>query len=77
MKVYISALVGLVPTEMVSCFAAFMDACYIARRLDLDETTLDQLDHAISRFHTHREVFRAVGVRPKGFSLPRQHALNG
>ena len=75
MKVYIAALVGLVPTEMISCFAAFMDACYIARRPDLDEATLDKLDHAISRFHIHREVFRAVGVRPKGFSLPRQHAL--
>jgi len=30
---------------------------------------------AIRRFHEHRETFRVHGVRPKGFSLPRQHSL--
>ncbi|KAH9020564.1 hypothetical protein EDB85DRAFT_2075668 [Lactarius pseudohatsudake] len=27
------------------------------------------------RFHRHREIFREVGVRIKGFNLPRQHSL--
>lgn len=33
------------------------------------------LDDALSRFHHHREIFRESGVRPTGFSLPRQHSL--
>ncbi|KAF7983491.1 hypothetical protein HWV62_21806 [Athelia sp. TMB] len=75
MKVYIGALTGLVPSEMVQCFAAFMDACYITRRADFDEATLTELDNAVTRFHHHREVFRTHDVRPTGFSLPRQHSL--
>ncbi len=60
---------------MVQAIAAFLDACYIARRADLDEDSLHAFEAAVSRFHQLREIFRATGVRPTGFSLPRQHAL--
>ena len=30
---------------------------------------------ALNKFYTHREIFRHSGVRPDGFSLPRQHSL--
>ena len=30
---------------------------------------------ALKRFHEHRKIFQACGVRPDGFSLPRQHSL--
>ena len=33
------------------------------------------LRDALSRFHQYREIFRTTGVRPDGFSLPRQHSL--
>ncbi|KAH9045837.1 hypothetical protein EDB84DRAFT_1633687 [Lactarius hengduanensis] len=32
MKVFLAAIAGYVPSVMVHCIAAFMDACYIARR---------------------------------------------
>ena len=60
---------------MVTCISAFLDVYYIARRPDINEDTLSAFDSALGRFHTFREVFRTVGVRPKGFSLPRQHSL--
>ena len=60
---------------MVQAIAAFLDACYIARRADLDEDSLHAFEAAVSRFHQLREIYRATGVRPTGFSLPRQHAL--
>jgi hypothetical protein len=36
---------------------------------------LTALDNALGRFHHHREIFQESGVRPTGFSLPRQHSL--
>jgi hypothetical protein len=75
MKVYIPAIVGYVPEEIVKCLSALLDASYIARRQDIDCDALDALDAALDKFRTLREIFRSSGVRPKGFSLPRQHAL--
>jgi hypothetical protein len=76
LQVYLPAIVGYVPDDMVKCLAAFLDASYIARRQDIDTNALDALDAALTKFWTLREVFRYPGVRPKGFSLPRQHALS-
>ncbi|KAK7676622.1 hypothetical protein QCA50_020436 [Cerrena zonata] len=33
------------------------------------------MQDALDRFHQHRTIFEEVGIRPDGFSLPRQHAL--
>lgn len=60
---------------MVQCIAAFLDACYIACRADINEDTITELQTAIMRFHEYREIFRDHAVRPTGFSLPRQHSL--
>ncbi|KAG6809036.1 hypothetical protein H0H92_001858, partial [Tricholoma furcatifolium] len=76
MKVYLSAIVGHVPNAMVECIATFIDACYLCRRDDLSEASVKQLEDTIARFHNLREIFRTTGVRPTGFSLPRQHALS-
>lgn len=74
-QVYLPAIVGLVDDEIVKTISAFLDFIYLARRQDLDETTLKDLDKALTKFHTAREVFRRSGVRPLGFNLPRQHSL--
>lgn len=72
---YVPAIVGYVPDEVVRCLTAFLDACYIARRQDINSEALDALDVALNNFRQLREVFRIPGVRPTGFSLPRQHSL--
>lgn len=74
-QVYLPAIEGHVPTTIVRAIASFLDFCYIARRSDINEDTLRELDHALQQFYLHREVFRSTQVRPNGFSLPRQHAL--
>jgi hypothetical protein len=71
----VPAIVGHVPDEVVMCLTAFLDACYIARRQDIDSLALDDLDAAICKFHELRKVFQIPDVRPTGFSLPRQHSL--
>jgi len=57
------------------CITAFLDVCYIARQQDIDEQALDVFDTALDKFWQLREVFRTSGMCPKGFMLPRQHAL--
>ena len=66
---------GHVPDDIVKCISAFLDASYISRRQDIDTQALNSLQAALDRFQRLREVFRTSGVRPSGFSLPRQHAL--
>ncbi|KAH9021931.1 hypothetical protein EDB84DRAFT_1511344 [Lactarius hengduanensis] len=76
MKVYLPAIVGYVPDDIVKCLSAFLEACYISRRQDIDSTVLDTLQHTLDNFKELREVFRTSGVRPTGFtSLPRQHSI--
>jgi hypothetical protein len=69
------AIVGYVTGDMIQCIAAFLDFCYLARRSAHYTSTLVAMDEALARFHHFRDVFRHEGVRPDGFSLPRQHAL--
>lgn len=59
---------------MVKCLAGFLDFCYLVRRADITEKTLEDVDLALQRFHIYREIFRTSGVRPTGFSLPQQHS---
>ena len=71
-----SAIEGFVPREVIQCFHAYLDFCYIARMSAFTRPTLNRLDEALERFHTYRVVFQQLGVRdPSGFSLPRQHAM--
>ena len=73
-----SAIEGFVPRDVIRCFHAYLDFCYIARMSIFTQPTLNQLDEALERFHTYRVVFQQLGVRnptSSGFSLPRQHAI--
>ena len=74
-KVYLPALVGHVPSDMIRALRAFLEFCYIARRDIITEDDLTLLEDALRRFHHYREIFRTSGVRPNGFCLPRQHSL--
>jgi len=52
-----------------------MEFCYLVHQSKLDEESLNAMDQALKTFHVHRQIFQDLGVRPTGFSLPRQHAL--
>jgi len=74
-QVYLPALEGYIPIRMISCFSTLLDFFYLARQSSHDTNSISAMQDALSRFRTLREVFQEVGVRPDGFSLPRQHAL--
>ncbi|KAF8802592.1 hypothetical protein BYT27DRAFT_7226303 [Phlegmacium glaucopus] len=66
------SVAGHIPSDMTQA----MDVFYIAHHADLDHAALKAFDTALTKFYTLREVFHTSGVRPTGFSLPRQHSLS-
>ncbi|KAJ7907795.1 hypothetical protein B0H13DRAFT_2332007 [Mycena leptocephala] len=74
MKVYLAAIAGHVPGEMVKCIAAFMDFCYLVQQNSITSDALDDIQEVLDHFHTHRDIFIQTGVRVN-ISLLRQHAL--
>jgi hypothetical protein len=74
-KVYLPAIEGHVPAEMIQSLRAFLEFCYIARRNIINTTSLNELEDALKHFHTHRKIFQDCGIRVDGFNLPRQHSL--
>ncbi|KAF9007427.1 hypothetical protein BDQ17DRAFT_1388955 [Cyathus striatus] len=67
MKVFLPAIVGLVPDQVVHTLAAFLEFCYLVQHSIINEKTLLQIDHT-------REIFIETGVRDT-ISLPRQHSV--
>ncbi|KAI0245100.1 hypothetical protein BJV78DRAFT_1159123 [Lactifluus subvellereus] len=57
MKVYLAAITGHVPLEIIKCLAAFLDFCYIVRHNAITADDLVKLQSILDRFHIHREVF--------------------
>ncbi|KAI9439444.1 hypothetical protein BJY52DRAFT_1206931 [Lactarius psammicola] len=74
MKVFLAAIAGYVLSAMVRCVAAFMDACYIARRNAIDSPSLERFRDRVQAFHQLRTIFIKVGVCAT-ISLPQQHTL--
>ncbi|KIJ07272.1 hypothetical protein PAXINDRAFT_90695 [Paxillus involutus ATCC 200175] len=74
MKVYLPAIEGYVPTDVVQAFRAFLDFCYLVRRDVITEHILIQIQDALERFHHHRTIFNTLGI-VLTFSLPRQHSM--
>lgn len=75
MKVYLPAIEGHVPQDIVQCFHAFLEFCYIVRQDIITEDTLKKLSDALQCFHQYQKIFQDTGVRINGFSLLRQHSL--
>ena len=73
-EVFLGAIAGYVPSAMVRCVAAFMNACYVARRNSIDSPSLEYFRDCVDTYHDLRTVFPEAGLCVKQ-SVPRQHAL--
>lgn len=74
MKIFIPAIAGYLPDDMLKCLSAFLDFCYLVRRSDIDEDSLAAIETAIQTFHHYREIYKISGIR-KHFSVPRMHSM--
>ena len=72
---FLPAIKGYVPDEMVQCINALLDFSYLVRRSSHVTQDLRDMQAALARFHRLRVIFETAGIRPDGFSLPHQHAL--
>ena len=75
MKVYLPAILGHVPDQMVRAIATFLEFCYLVRHERLDDDDINKLNELLAKFHTEREIFRDEEIWPDGFHLPHQHSL--
>ncbi|KAG1819162.1 uncharacterized protein BJ212DRAFT_1446262 [Suillus subaureus] len=74
MKVYLPAIEGHVPQDIMHTFCTLLDFCYLVCCVIITEDTLLEINDALSHFHHYREIFKATGVIFH-FSLPHQHSL--
>jgi hypothetical protein len=63
-----------VPAEIIQCFSAFLDFCYIARRHAITSKALVKMESLLQEFHEARNFFLDNDVLSKVVA-PRQHAL--
>ncbi|KAI6011242.1 hypothetical protein PISMIDRAFT_112348 [Pisolithus microcarpus 441] len=74
LQVYITAIEGHVPKDVVCTFHAFLEFCYLVWQNVITEQTLTEIDDVLRHFHWFHKVFQNASVI-KTFSLPRQHAM--
>ncbi|KAJ6483388.1 hypothetical protein C8R45DRAFT_1149359 [Mycena sanguinolenta] len=60
MKVYLPAIAGHVPPDVVQTVGDITELCYLVRRSVINEATLDAIDATVDKSHLHREVFRTT-----------------
>jgi hypothetical protein len=73
MKVYLPAIEGYVPSNIVRAVRALLEFCYLVRRSTITEKCLADIEDALARFHQYREAFRPTIV--SSFNLPQQHLM--
>ena len=73
-QVYLPAIEGFVPKDVICTFRAFLEFCYLVRRNVVTEQALIEVEDALQHFHHFREVFQNSGV-VESFSLPQQHSM--
>ncbi|KAG1882265.1 hypothetical protein F4604DRAFT_1879625 [Suillus subluteus] len=63
MKVFLLAIEGHVPQDMVRAFRALLEFCYLVRHNVVTEDTLNQIQDALCRFHQYRKIFDVVHIK--------------
>src|SRR3989442_12426479 len=74
-QVFLPAIVGHMPDQMVGAIRAFMEFYYLVWQSVITEDALTKINAALADFHRERDVFCTIRVQPDGFSLPCQHSL--
>jgi hypothetical protein len=75
MKVYLSVIEGHMPDDVVWCFHAFLEICYLVQQDIITEDTLKEIEEVLDRLHHCYKIFQETGVHFDEFSLPCQHSL--
>ncbi|KIJ18392.1 hypothetical protein PAXINDRAFT_70645, partial [Paxillus involutus ATCC 200175] len=74
MKVYLPAIEGHVPVDIIQTFRAFLEFCYLVQHNIITEDMIIAIQDSRNHFHKYHKVFRAEEVISM-FSLPCQHSM--
>ena len=74
MEVYLPAIEGHIPTEMVHAVHDLIEFSYLVHQDNHDTQSLKAVDDALKSFHMNHEIFKTTGVI-KSFNYPHQHSL--
>ena len=74
MKVYLPAIEGHVPAQIVRAMLDLIEFSYLVHRDVHNTQSLQAVEAALKSFHDNREIFRTSGVVDH-FNYPRQHSL--
>ncbi|TFY69251.1 hypothetical protein EVJ58_g533 [Rhodofomes roseus] len=74
MKIWLAAIKGLVPHELVRMTHEYLEFAYRIWHPIQTDTKIKECETHLTAYHRHREFLRDAGVRPDGFSIPRQHS---
>jgi hypothetical protein len=74
MKVFIPAIEGHIPQDIVHMFCALLEFCYITQHNVITEASLVQLSDVLTMFHCYPQVFKTTGTVPH-FLLSHQHSM--
>ncbi|KAG1866432.1 hypothetical protein C8R48DRAFT_747650 [Suillus tomentosus] len=74
MKVYLPAIEGYVPVDVVCSFQALLEFCYLVHHNVISEKSLSEIKDVLTHFHKYCEIFKMTGVVTT-FSLARQHSM--
>ncbi|KAI0348837.1 hypothetical protein OH77DRAFT_546701 [Trametes cingulata] len=66
---------GQSPVRLIRAVRALLDFLYLAQYPAHTADTLEMLRDALRRFHSNKEIFVQLGIRPH-FKLPKLHSLN-
>jgi len=73
-KVYLPAIEGHVPIDMVHAIWAFLEFCYLTWWEVHETTSIQELQNMLDRFHHYHTILKTTGVH-NDFNLPSQHSL--
>ena len=74
MKVYLHAIEGHIPVEMVHTVHDLIELSYLIHHDVHNTESLKAIDDALKSFHMNCNIFKITGV-VKSFNYPHQHSL--
>ena len=74
LHVYLPALKGYIPNDMIHALCTFLNFCYLAHCDIFNTQSLIAMQDTLNCFHQYQEIFLSSGVC-WSFNLPWQHSL--
>jgi hypothetical protein len=73
-KVFLGVLTGMAPPHLITAACGLLDFIYYAQYQSHTTDTLHQMQEALDRFHTNKDIFIDEGIR-EHFNISKLHSL--